>query len=211
MRRSVLVVALVLLASCGRPDLPDPRSLGAERSAARSQAQELGPTAWRRGDALAEAANDLCQSGQQNYKVDEIDFACTLGESWLLTGVSTRDEVAGDLRAMSEQVARLGCEPATQGSSLGDAQRYWTDAQDEPGALPGGRFRCADDVLLQVRPLSAAEPYVVPVSVIGDLTGGDVGAPTLQEFPDDVEATVRRSGAVLLWQVTASVDYAVRE
>ena len=51
----------------------------------------------------------------------------------------------------------------------------------------------------------------MPVSVIGDLTGGDVGAPTLQEFPDDVEATVRRSGAVLLWQVTASVEYAVRE
>lgn len=205
MRSTVVLLVLLLVGCGGAPAAPSED----ERRAAEAAVQELGPDAWDVGEPVSAARRDVCQEGQQNAKVREVDAACTLGRSWVLPAARDRAQVAGAIEEMQARLADLGCE-SVGSSALDKALRYWTEGvQDEPGSLPGDRFRCGGTEV-DVSTLSPAEDRVTPIALVGDLTGGDVGEPRTDEFPADVGARVRSSGQAMLWQVTVTRQYAVR-
>lgn len=205
---TALVLVLVgSLAGCADARPAEPTA--AEREAAAGRVEALGPEVWDLGEPLASAGQDVCQEGQQNWKVEEVDSACTVGRSWILPAARSRADVAGAIDAMRARLAGLDCEPVGS-DALDRARRYWADGvQDEPGKLPGARFTCGD-ARVEVSSVSPAEPRVTPISLVGDLTGGDVGEPRTEEFPADVEQSVQGSGRALLWQITVTQQYAVR-
>ncbi len=205
MRSTVVLLALLAAACGGAPAGPT----AAERRDAGAAVQRLGPDAWDLGDPLAEAGQDVCQRGQQNWKVDEVDAACTLGRSWVLPAAERRGDVTGAIEDMRARLARLGCE-SVGSSSLDKALQYWTEGvQAEPGSLPGDRFTC-DGTEVDVATLSPAADDVTPITLVGDLTGGDVGEPEVDPFPSDLEARIRASDQAMLWQITVTREYAVR-
>lgn len=205
MRSTVVLLALTLAACGGAPAAPTEQ----ERRVAETAVQELGPAAWDLGEPIAAASQDICQEGQQNYKVKEVDSACTVGRSWILPAAKGRADVAGAIDAMRSRLQGLDCEPVGS-DALDKARRYWADGvQDEPGMLPGSRFTCGD-ARVEVSSVSTGEPRVTPISLVGDLTGGDVGEPDTEAFPADVEQRVEHSGQALLWQITVTQQYAVR-
>ena len=207
MRVLSAVLALLLLAGCSDPEPTPPTQ--EQRAEAEAAVEKLGPAAWDLGEPLATAAQDICQEGQQNSKVKEVDSACTAGRSWILPAADGRADVAGAIDAMRTRLQGLGCEPVGS-DALDKARRYWADGvQDEPGMLPGSRFSC-DDARVEVSSVSPAEPRVTPISLVGDLTGGDVAEPDTEAFPADVEQRVEDSGQALLWQITVTQQYAVR-
>lgn len=201
------VVAALLLVGCsgGGPAAPT----DAQRSEAVASVAELGPDALGLGEPLATASQDVCQEGQQNSKVTEVESACTVGRSWILPAAEGRADVAGAIDALRDRLADRGCESVRKGG-LDLAARYWSDGvQEEPGMLPGSTFACGSTEV-EVSSVSPAEPRVSPISLVGDLTGGDVGEPDTEAFPSDVEQRVEDSGQVLLWQITVTQQYAVR-
>lgn len=202
-----VVAALLLVAGCSDPVATAPTQ--EERAEAEAAIEELGPAAWDLGDPVASASQDVCQEGQQNSKVKEVDSACTVGRSWILPAAEGRADVAGAIDAMRTRLQGLDCEPVGS-DALDKARRYWADGvQDEPGMLPGSHFSC-DGARVEVSSVSPGEPSVTPISLVGDLTGGDVGEPETEAFPSDVEQRVEDSGQVLLWQITVTQTYAVR-
>lgn len=208
----LLPVVLLVVAGCGAsaPERPSDADLAPERSAAEKAVSAFGPSAWDLGDPLAEASRDVCQDGQRNSKVHEVAFGCTVGRSWLLPAAGDRDDVEVALETMLDRLADLGCEPVGEGG-LDVALRYWTEGTTgDAGALPTGRYTC-DGTDVQLQPVSATNLRLDPVSVIGDLTGGDVGTPQEQPFAADVEQQVEATGDALLWQVTASRTYGAIE
>lgn len=201
------VVAALLLTGCsgGGPTPPT----DAQRSEAVASVAELGPDAFGLGEPIAEAGQDICQEGQQNVKVKEVDSACTVGRSWILPAAEGRAQVDGAIESMQERLDGLGCEPLVS-RSLDLALRYWREGvQSDPGALPGRRFSCGD-AEVDVATLSPTDARLTPITLVGDLTGDDVGEPETDPFPADVETLVRRSGQALLWQITVTQQYAVR-
>lgn len=202
-----VVAALLLVAGCSDPEPAAPTQ--EQRAEAEAAVEKLGPDAWGLGEPIATASQDICQEGQQNSKVKEVDSACTAGRSWILPAAGGRADVASAIDAMRTRLQGLGCEPVGS-DALDKARRYWADGvQDEPGMLPGARFSC-DDARVQVSSVSPGEPRVTPISLVGDLTGADVGEPDTEAFPADVEQRVEESGQALLWQITVAQTYAVQ-
>lgn len=203
-----MLVALLLTAACtSAPQGPT----GAQRQDAAAAVERYGPDAWGVGDALLTASADLCQEGQQNWKVDEIGFACTAGRSWVLPAAETDADVTAAIDAMIDAVDRAGCETVGSKDWLGEARRYWVEkVQAEPGRLPRGRFTCGD-VTVEIGTLSAAVPDLTRIENVATLTGGDVGTPDVQDYPADAEQTVRDTGAAMLWEVVASTRYATQD
>lgn len=203
-----LLAVLLLAAGCtSAPEAPTE----AQRDDAVAAVEEYGPDAWGLGDALAAASADVCQEGQENYKVDEVGFACTVGRSWVLPAARTDADVTAAIDAMSAAVDELGCEPVGSKDWLAEARRYWVEkVQAEPGRLPSGRFTC-DDVTVEIGTLSAAVPDLTRIEGVATLTGGDVGTPDVEDYPADAEQQVRDTGAAMLWEVVASTRYATQD
>jgi hypothetical protein len=205
MRYTVVLLALLAAACGGAPAGPTE----AERREADAAVQQLGPDAWDLGEPVAAARQDVCQEGQRNTKVHEVASACTVGRSWVLPAAAGREGVAEAIERMEGRLDALACEPVGD-QSLEVALRYWREGvQREPGMLPAGRFTCGD-TRVEVATLSPREDRVTPITLVGDLTGGDVGEPETDPFPTDVEERVADSGQAMLWQVTVTRRYAVR-
>lgn len=207
MRVLTAATALLLLAGCSDAAPTPPTQ--EQRAEAGAAVERLGPDAWDLGEPLAAAMQDVCQEGQQSSKVDEVDSACTLGRSWILPAAASRADVAGAIDAMTDRLADLGCE-STLKDGLATASRYWRDGvQAEPGRLPGSTFTCGTSEV-DVGTLSPVEPRPTSVASVGDLTGGSVGEPDVDDFGTDVEQRVEDSGQALLWQITVTQTYAVQ-